>query len=108
MNGTAQAGDIMAISGLSGFYSYCRTIRPEYAQKIDDFFTMFGYKVNAVKVPNLKGRKSFNYVKTIDAVVTGNCPVPAVSKIRQLLNQGITFWHGDWVGDYSRDNSIET
>lgn len=105
MSGSANAGDIFAISGLSGFYTYCRTIRAEYAKIIDDYFTMFGYKVNALKVPNIYGRKSFNYVKTIDAVIVGNVPVDAMSKLKNIFNKGVTFWHGDWVGDYERDNT---
>lgn len=106
MNGSANASDIFAITGKTGFYTYCRTIRAEYAQMIDDYFSMFGYKVNSVKEPNINGRASWNYVKTVDAVIVGTCPASVVSKIREILNRGITYWHGDYVGDYSRANGI--
>ena len=106
MSGSATAGDIFAVSGLTGFYTYCRAIRAEYASIIDDYFSMFGYKVNTVKIPNVNGRSSWNYVKTIDSVVVGLAPSPVLAKVREILNRGVTFWHGDYVGDYTRDNSI--
>ena len=81
-------------------------IKAEFAKIIDDYFSMFGYKVNAVKVPNITGRRSWNFVKTINSVITGSLPVDAMSKIRGILDAGITFWHGDYVGNYDRDNSI--
>lgn len=106
MVGNANAADINAVSGKSGFYTFCRTIRPEYAKIIDDYFSMFGYKVNAVKIPNRTGRASWNYVKTIDIVLTGSVPVDDMAKIKRAYNNGITFWHGDYVGDYSRSNEV--
>ena len=84
----------------------CKAITAEYAKIIDDFFSMYGYKVNKVKIPNITGRRSWNYVKTLNAVITGNAPVDDIQKIRSIFDAGITFWHGDYVGDYSRDNSI--
>lgn len=81
-----------------------KTIKAEIARSIDEYFDMFGYKVNRVKVPNINGRPSWNYVRTIDAKVIGACPVPYIDTIKAMLNRGVTFWHGDWVGDYSRPN----
>lgn len=104
MEGSAAAGDIMSVAGNNGFYSYCRCIQPEYARIIDDYFDMYGYAVNRVKVPDRSSRPSWNYVKTKDAVITGTCPVDDMAKIRAIFDRGLTFWHGDYVGDYSRSN----
>ena len=30
---------------------------------IDDYFTMFGYKTNRIKTPNITGRRNFNYIE---------------------------------------------
>ena len=81
-----------------------QTIRAEFARKIDGFFDRYGYAVNELKIPNLTGRPSWNYVKTRSACVIGSVPFDDVSKIRSILDNGITFWHGDYVGDYSRAN----
>ena len=106
MSGSANAADINAVSGISGFYTYCKSIRPEYAKVIDDYFTMFGYKTNRLKQPNITGRAAFNYVKTIGANVTGKAPNEILSFIANMLDRGITFWHTNDVGNYSLKNSI--
>ncbi len=87
-----------------GFILEQRTIKAEIARSIDEYFSAFGYKVNRVKVPNITGRPSWNYVKTIGARVIGGAPTPHLNRIKSMLDNGVTFWHGDWVGDYSRDN----
>lgn len=92
--------------GRLGFELKNYSIKSQFAKIIDDYFSMFGYKVNAVKVPNITGRRSWNYVKTIDSVITGSIPVDSLRKLREIFDCGITFWHGDYVGNYERDNSI--
>lgn len=91
--------------------AYCfvlqeRTISVQKAKLIDKFFDMRGYAVKAVKKPNIKGRRSWNYVKTVGCNIFGNIPNYALQDIKGLFDRGITFWHGDFVGDYSRDNTI--
>lgn len=82
---------------------YCRD---EFAKSIDSFFDMFGYKTNQVKTPNITGRLSWNYVKTIDAHVLGSAPAFVSAQMEGILNNGIRFWHGDYIGVYSRGNPI--
>lgn len=106
LEGSANASDVNAIAGLGGFFTFCRSIRPEYGKVIDDFFSMFGYKTNRVKVPNLTGRKSWNFVKTISASVKGAIPQDVARGIENILNNGVTFWHSFDVGNYNLDNSI--
>lgn len=89
-----------------GFNMKCYEIKASFAKKIDDYFSMYGYKVNSVKVPNRTGRASWNFVKTIDVSITGSVPVDDIARIKSAYDAGLTFWHGDYVGDYTRDNSI--
>lgn len=83
-----------------------KQILPEYARIIDEYFTAFGYKVCRIKTPNITGRPSWNYVKTIGAQVGGNIPEYAETALKAMLNNGVTFWHTNDVGNYSLDNSI--
>jgi hypothetical protein len=92
--------------GIQDFTFIPMTIKAEYAKKADDFLSVFGYKVNAVKVPNINTRQSWNYVKTMNVNLIGGIPFNDMSKIKSIYDNGITFWHGDYVGDYSRNNSI--
>ena len=64
--GNVNTGDISYSTGNTTITAYQMTIKQEYAKIIDDYFSMFGYKVNTVKVPNITGRANWNYIKTID------------------------------------------
>lgn len=86
------------------FYFVNKHITEEYAKIIDDYFWVYGYATNRVKRPNITGRKSWNYVKTADAKVTGAVPFDDLVTIKAAFNRGITFWHGDYVGEYGRNN----
>jgi hypothetical protein len=61
---------------------------------------MYGYATNRVKVPNFSGRRYWNFVKTQGCTVSGNAPGDSLSAIGKILDSGITFWHGDYVGNY--------
>jgi hypothetical protein len=102
----ATGGSALFAFGLKDFAFMNMHIRAEYAKIIDEYFSMYGYATHRVKVPNVKGRPSWNYVKTIDCKLTGNVPFNDLAKIKSIFNSGVTFWHGDYVGDYSRNNQI--
>lgn len=88
-----------------GFDIYSMSITPEMAASIDDFFDMFGYAVNRIKVPETEGRNAWNYVQTQHIIIKGSMPVQAMDLIKTCFNRGIRLWHnGDWVGDYSKPN----
>lgn len=94
----------MWVDGRIGWRFIDQRIKPEYARVIDGYFTRFGYKVNEYKVPSLKTRQNFNYLKTISANVEGDCPDYALSGIAQIFDAGITLWHNYNVGQYSLEN----
>ena len=91
-----------------GWYYAKVTLRPEFAEIVDDFFDMFGYEVDVVKVPNREGRTSWNYVKTQNACHYGNVPADMMAQINSIYDAGITFWHTSDVGNYSLTNAIVT
>lgn len=90
--------------GQLDFIFYHTQITADFAKQIDDFFSMYGYATHKLKVPNINSRPSWNYVKTIDCCIVGSVPFDDMAKIRSIFDKGVTFWHGDWVGDYTRDN----
>ena len=93
--------------GFKRFTMYYLTIKAEYARIIDDYFTMFGYATHRVKVPNIFGRKYFNYVQTKGCIMEGNMPEIFKQEIINIFNRGTTFWHTEnlSVGE-SIDNII--
>ena len=86
------------------FKNMCAT--PEYLARLDSFFDMFGYATNLVKVPNMEGRESWNYVKTRNVIISGSLPVDAMDAVKAMFNRGVRFWHGDFVGQYNRSNKV--
>lgn len=107
MNGSVNAAATLSWTGQIGFRTYCRTIRSEYLKVIDDYFTMYGYKVNSLKIPNITGRKYWNFVKTIDCNFEGNIPSSDLESIRNMFNAGVTLWHDtDHLYDYTLNNII--
>jgi hypothetical protein len=91
-------------NGLTGIWIIKKQITPEYQKRLTDYFKMYGYRINELKIPNLKTRESFNYVQTVAANISGNIPNDEMFKLKSIFNAGITIWHGDYVGDYSRSN----
>lgn len=94
----------------TGFYFYQMTIKAEQARVIDDFFTMFGYSCQRVKVPNRKARPYWTYTKTNNCFITcatgHGVPNDDVDKICQIYDNGVTFWTTiATVGDYSYNNT---
>lgn len=106
-SGNTNGGDIATCYNMNKFYFIKMSIRPEYARCIDDFFSMFGYKINRVKSPNITGRANWNYVKTSGCNFTGNIPQNDMQIIKSLFNAGITLWHNSSTFlDYSQSNNI--
>jgi hypothetical protein len=91
--------------GIQDFFFYPTTITKEYAERIDSFFDMYGYKVNTVKQPNITGRPYWNYVKTINSIITGNIASNDIVELQNIFNKGVTIWHSPSnIGDYSLNN----
>lgn len=105
--GNTNVGDVMYAMGYITPSFYKMSIKQEYARIIDDYFSMFGYKINRVKQPNITGRTNWNYVKTIDCNFTGNIPQEDLNIIRTMFNNGVTLWHNaSTMYNYSNTNNI--
>ena len=105
--GNINAGDVNWAMGINQFVLYKMSVRYEVAKRIDDYFSMFGYKVNELKIPNIEGRTNWNYVKTIGCNIIGDIPQDDIEKIKEIFNNGVTLWHNPSTFlDYSQSNTI--
>lgn len=94
-------------NGRQTFSFYYKCIRKEYAKQIDDYFTMYGYRLNRVQVPNIHARPAFTFVKTIGCKVTGAMSNEDITLIERIFDNGVTFWkYGDLLGDYDQYNGV--
>ena len=107
VEGNTNCGDVATSAAYNCFILYNKSIRREYAKIIDDYFTMYGYKVNSLEVINPHKRTYFDYIKTIGCNIIGNIPQKDMEEIRRLFDNGITIWHDPTKFlDYSVTNSI--
>ena len=105
--GNTNSSDVTYSSKMLEFVAYKMSIRQEYAQIIDRYFDVFGYKVNMVKVPNTNHRQNYWYTKCIDVNINGDVPQNDMRKIKDCYNKGITFWrNASNIEDYSVSNDI--
>lgn len=106
-NGNLNSGDVITASGKNSLFFYSMSIKDEYIRIIDEYFSMFGYKCNRVKVPNKNHRPGWWYTKTIDANIMGNVPQSDLQLIKTCYNNGITFWKDtENVKNYSINNQL--
>lgn len=104
--GTISNNNLNAINRLN-IYIEQQTITYDYAKRIDDYFSMYGYKTNMLKVPNITGRRNWNFVQLRNANVTGAIPNDSLDTIRAMLINGVTFWHNPSTYlDYTQNNDI--
>ena len=105
--GNLNSGDVSFTCKTLTFTAYQMCIKKEFAEIIDGYFDMFGYKVNEVKVPNKNHRKHWWFTKTIDANIDGAVPMEDMAKIKACYDNGITFWKNPAnIGNYSLINEI--
>ncbi len=73
------------------FFAY--SITDEYKSILFEFFQRYGYACNQIKVPDLKTRYYYNFIQTVGAIVKSDIDDEYITKIKNVLDNGITFWH---------------
>lgn len=77
-----------------GYNIYRMSVSKTVRQRIDNYFSVYGYKINNwVHNPKLKIRSNWTYIKTASCSIIGmNIPKDFSSAINQIFDNGITFW----------------
>lgn len=99
------ANPLVCMNGLDFIFKQVFLDAP-YAKVIDDYFTMYGYQTNAVKVPNIHARRKFTYTRTANCKIISTIPNNDSHAIEEIFNHGVRFWADpNVVGMYNIDNS---
>lgn len=113
LHGSLNCGDVITASGINKFHIWKKTVKREFAESIDQYFTRFGYKVNTLKQPNFTGRTYWNYVQIGNNEIVGysnntiSVPESSMDTINKIFRKGVTIWHNhDNIGNYSLNNTI--
>lgn len=106
-HGNLNSGDVVFSKWGSMFTFIPMSVKAQYARSADDYFSMFGYATNKIKLPNITGRRNWNYVKTIGCYIEADIPQDDLAEIKAMFDNGVTFWHNPATfADYSQANDI--
>lgn len=84
----------LAIVDDSTFLSWHRRVIPcDSAERLAQYWHMFGYIVKRVEVPNTRSRLRYNYLKTIGANIVGDIESSYLAQIKAIYDKGVTIWH---------------
>lgn len=109
INGGQANGDVIWACNRNVFSFRQMRVKTEYLKIIDDYFTRFGYAIKSLALPNITGRKYWNYVEigASEEIGYGEVPSKYMDNINNACRKGVTIWHNHTnVGNYSLDNSI--
>lgn len=112
--GNVNCGDIISAQDRNTFQFVKMTIKSVNAQRLDEWFDRFGYKVNRLKTPNQTGRPHWNFVQIAGGEDIGHStnqeisvPMSAMDTINSVYRAGTTVWHHhDEIGDYTLNNQL--
>lgn len=91
-SGTYNSGNVAYSIGAQEFRATRTCITGNYAKRIDDYFTAYGYAIGTNRKPDRNNRSRFTYVKTAGCNVYGNIPVDDALSIARMYDRGIRFW----------------
>lgn len=105
--GDTSASGLDVSRNTNTFFIEHTSIKPEYIKVIDNYFQMFGYQVNELKIPNFKTRKKWNFIKTVNCNCMGDIPLNDRNAINEMFNNGLTVWHSEeYMYNYDTVNKI--
>ena len=106
--GNASTGTLAyATNSLGRFTARKMSCKSEYIQAVDNYFQVFGYKVNRLGKPLSNHRQNWWYTKTMNANIDGNIPNEDMQIIKHIYNNGVTYWRNPAnIKNYSVSNNI--
>lgn len=92
--------------GFKGFRVYKMVMKYDNIVMVDNYFTMYGYAVKRIGIPNRHARPYWTYIRTIGCKISGSIPFDHEDKICSIYDKGITFWNSiEQFGRYDLNNS---
>ena len=114
VQGNTNGGDVLSGFSENNNILYHLSITAQFAERIDQFFTRYGYATNKLKLPNITGRANWNYVQIAAGENIGfskntgiSVPADAMDRINNDYRSGTTLWHNhENIGNYDLTNTI--
>lgn len=93
-------------NGLESPQIYIKTVTTEYEKKLTDFFHMYGYQINELRIPNMHTRSHFNYVKCQSLNVRSGMNREIILRFKSIFENGVTLWHTNDIQNYNVSNEV--
>ena len=109
INGGQANGDVIWACNRNIFSFRQMRVKTEYLKIIDDYFTRFGYAVKSLAMPNITGRRYWNYVEigASEEIGYGEVPAKYMDTINNACRRGVTIWHNhENIGNFNLSNNI--
>lgn len=109
IQGGQNTGDVNFSDRKNTFALHHMRAKTEYLKIIDDYFTRFGYAIKKLELPNITGRKYWNYIEIgqNEEIGYGEVPSKFMDTINNACRRGVTIWHNHSnIGNFNLDNSI--
>lgn len=68
-------------------------ITDEFKKLVFSYFMHYGYKANIFKIPNIRSRYYYNYIKVIGVNINTNIDAEYKNELATIFNNGVTIWH---------------
>ena len=107
--GNANSGDVSFVFNINRFKIMHMRAKKEYLERVDNYLTRFGYKIDKLDMPNITGRTYWNYVEIgqTEEIGYGEVPTKYMDTINKACRKGVTIWHNHAnVGNFSLNNTI--
>lgn len=89
----SNSGEVLTGLQQDDIYFKKMSINKEQAIITDNYFSMYGYQTNKVKIPNIHNRYNWNYIETTGETVKASINQEALDTINSACNSGVTIWH---------------
>lgn len=111
--GNAICEGVQFATNRAGYFVLQMSIKREYLEIIDDYFTRYGYAQNKIISANdlnkRINRPHYTYTKTVGAIITGKMNQNDLIAIQSIYDNGVTTWDTlEDVGNYDLDNQPES
>lgn len=95
--GTSNAGACAPVFGLDRMINFrmnVYSVVPTMRNNIDKYFSVYGYKINQIKTPNLTAEGlRYKYIKCNHVNIFGDIPQYFLEEIREMFLDGVTLWY---------------
>lgn len=104
-HGKLASDNILSGTNKLTFTFYQVQCRQDLIERVDKFFSYYGYATSKFKIPILKNRNLWNYVKTQNCYLKGSIGYQFKNELEKIFDNGVFIWHTNDIGNFDVNNN---